>query len=76
MNTEIKKNMKVITADEGMVMTNWDGENILDFSYCRIIYAPIASNTDGYREITQTEAEELIEKQSEEYEKMEQMKRR
>lgn len=76
MNTEIKKNMKVITADEGMVMTNWDGENILDFSYCRIIYAPVNSNTDGYREITQAEAEEFIEKQSEEYEKMERMKRR
>lgn len=76
MNTDIKNTMKVITADEGMVMTNWDGENILDFSYCRIIYAPIASNTDGYREMAQAEAEELIEKQREEYEKIEAMKRR
>lgn len=71
MNTEIKNNMKVITADEGMVMTNWNGENILDFSYCRIIYAPVNFNTDSYREITQDEAEELIEKQMIEFEKME-----
>lgn len=75
MNTEIKNNMKVITADEGMVMTNWDGENILDFSYCRIIYAPVNFNVDSYREITQDEAEELIEKQMIEFEKMERVNR-
>lgn len=75
MNTEIKNNMKIITADEGMVITNWDGENILDFSYCKIIYAPVNLNTDSYREITQDEAEELIEKQMIEFEKMERMNR-
>lgn len=75
MNTEIKNNMKIITADEGMVITNWDGENILDFSYCKIIYAPVNLNTDSYREITQDEAEELIEKQMIEFEKMERMSR-
>lgn len=71
MNTEIKNNMKIITADEGMVITNWNGENILDFSYCKLIYAPVNLNTDSYREITQDEAEELIEKQMIEFEKME-----
>lgn len=75
MNTEIKNNMKIITADEGMVITNWDGENILDFSYCKIIYAPVNLNTDSYREITQDEAEELIEKQMIEFEKMERVNR-
>ena len=75
MKIDNKTNMMMITADEGMVITNWDGENILDFSYCRIIYAPVNFNTDSYREITQDEAEKLIEKQMIEFEKMERMNR-
>lgn len=72
MDIQIKNTMKVIKADDNMVMTNWnEGDNILDFSYCRMIYAPLNSNTDGYREITKEEAEELIKRQQEEYEKME-----
>lgn len=71
MKIENKTNMVIVTADAGYVLTNWDGKNLLDFSYCRMIYAPVNSKMDDYREITGEEAEEIIEKQRIEYEKME-----
>lgn len=71
MNIEIRGNMKVITVEDGMVMTNWNGENILDFSFCRMIYAPVNINLDDYREITAEEAQNLIKLQAEEYSKLE-----
>lgn len=71
MNIEIRGNMKVITVEDGMVMTNWNGENILDFSFCRMIYAPVNTDLDDYREITAEEAQNLIKLQAEEYSKLE-----
>ena len=73
MKIEKKTNMIIITADAGYVLTNWDEENLLDFSYCRMVYAPVNSKVDDYREITGEEAEEIIEKQRIEFEKMEKM---
>lgn len=64
MNIETKRNMKIITPDEGYVMTNWDGVEILDFTYCRIIYAPLNADIK-YREITEEE-KDIYEKQLEE----------
>lgn len=64
MNIEIKKNMKIVTPDEGYVMTNWDGVDILGFSYCRVIYAPLNAELN-YREITEEE-KDIYKKQLEE----------
>ena len=71
MNTEIKNNMQVITPTEGHVMTDWDGNDILNFSYCRIIYAPLSVSIDGYRESEEIEAEMLAKQMMETVEKME-----
>lgn len=71
MNTEIKNNMQVITPTEGYVMTDWDGNDILNFNYCSIIYAPLSANTEGYREIPTDEAKMLEKQMMEAVEKME-----
>lgn len=57
MNIETKNNMKVITPDEGYVLTTWDGNDILEFSYYRKVYAPLTSTIE-YREITEEEKNE------------------
>ena len=45
---------RVLTADEGMTLTNGD-------TYGKTVVLPITSNTADWREITDSEAEQLQE---------------
>lgn len=54
------KNRTVVTAESGYVMTDWkDGDDIRNFNYCRMIYAPLNTDFSMYREITDEEADNL-----------------
>lgn len=60
MKIDIKEKFKVITPDDGKVLTTWTSEkDILEFQYCEIIYAPLNAEIDEWLEITKEEAEEL-----------------
>lgn len=64
-NVEIyeDKNFKKIWCSEGHYMTNWDKENIEQFTYSRVIYAPIITNMDDLYCITDEECLKLQEEQ-------------
>ena len=57
-------NLKQITAESGFVITEWiedptNPDSILDFTYSRIIYAPLSVDTSMYYEITDEAKDEL-----------------
>lgn len=67
MNVEIKNNMQVVRADEGYALTEWqEGNDIKDFNYCTVIFAPLSVDLSKYREIEKEFAEELEELKEEE----------
>lgn len=60
MKIDKKENLMIITADEGMVLTEWrENEDILDFTYCTTMYAPVLYDTSYVREITESEKDIL-----------------
>lgn len=68
MNIEIKNNMQVVKADEGYALTEWqEGNDIKDFNYCTVIFAPLYVDLSKYREIEMEFAEELEELKNEEF---------
>lgn len=62
-NVEIfeEKGYKKIWCNEGHYMTDWNRENIEEFTYSRVIYAPIKTNVDSLYCITDEECEKLNE---------------
>lgn len=63
-------NLKQITAESGFVITEWieDPENpdsVLDFTYSRIVYAPLSVDTSMYYEITDEVKDKLEARQIE-----------
>lgn len=66
MNIEKTEKYMIITATEGMVMTEWkEGDDILDFSYAVKQISPLTYDVSVIREITQEECDKLIEEQNE-----------
>lgn len=60
MKIDKKENLMIITADEGMVLTEWrEDEDILDFTYCTTMYAPVLYDPSYVREITEMEKDML-----------------
>lgn len=56
MNVENLENYIKITADDGMVITEWKEEdNITGFTYCRQMFAPLNTDVKQLREITEDE---------------------
>jgi hypothetical protein len=72
MKTEIKNGMQISTAEVGYVMTDWkEGDDILSFSYSKMMYSPLTTDLSRYREITDEEAAELEIVQRERIEELE-----
>lgn len=63
-------NLKQITAESGFVITEWiedpkNPDSVLDFTYSRIVYAPLSVDTSMYYEITDEVKDELEARQIE-----------
>lgn len=56
MKIEQFENYIKITADDGCVITNYkDGDDILNFNFCRIMFCPKTVDLTDLREITEEE---------------------
>lgn len=63
-------NFKQITAESGFVITEWiedpkNPDSVLDFTYSRIIFAPLNVDTSMLYEITEEVKDELEKRQIE-----------
>lgn len=65
---EDKGYMKV-TCKEGHYITNWNKENVMEFTSAKVMYCPLNIDLSSYYCITETEYNELMEAQREEYNK-------
>jgi hypothetical protein len=64
MRIDITDRFQIITADEGMVLTEWkEGGNILDYSYTTKCFSPLNYDASGLREITIEESDRLMAEQ-------------
>lgn len=52
-----------IVADEGYVMTDWDGNDILDYISTKVLICPVNYDYGAYYTITDEQDAEYIEKQ-------------
>lgn len=52
-------NFKELTPTDGYVITNWDGKEIINFTYTTVIVAPKEYNLNGYYTIPVDKANEL-----------------
>lgn len=59
-----------ITANEGYVMTDWNGDNILDYSSTKQMICPLGYDYSGYYTITDEDDTKYMELQLIEIEKM------
>lgn len=63
-------NLKQITAESGFVITEWiedpkNPDSVLDFTYSRIIFAPLNVDTSMLYEITEEVKDDLEKRQIE-----------
>lgn len=58
MNIDRNEKFIVITAEEGYVITDWDGNDILNYTSSTILYCPLNMDISGYYEITEEKDEE------------------
>lgn len=58
-----------IVADEGYVMTDWNGDDIMDYTSTKVLICPVNYDYDVYRTITDEQDAEYVEKQIAEIEK-------
>ena len=65
MTIETKATYQIIKADDGMVLTGWDGYDILNYSYATKQYSPLNYDITKLREITQKESDKLVKEQEE-----------
>ena len=65
MKTEILDNRKMLMADEGMKLTDWNGENIMDYSSCTMLVTPLHTDLSMYYEITDEQDAEYLKEQEE-----------
>lgn len=65
MTTELgkDKNSIVVKAAEGYVLTTWDEQDIMDYTFAKIMYCPLTFDVTQIREITDEESEKLLEEQ-------------
>ena len=59
-----------IVANEGYVMTDWNGDNILDYSSTKQLICPLGYDYNGYYNITDEDDTKYMELQLIEIEKM------
>ena len=65
MTIEQKATYQIIKADDGMVLTEWDGDDILNYAYATKQYSPLTYDITKLREITQEESDKLVKEQEE-----------
>ena len=65
MTIETKATYQIIKADDGMVLTEWDGDDILKYAYSTKQYSPLTYDITKLREITQEESDKLAKEQEE-----------
>lgn len=58
-----KLNFKKVTCKEGHYITNWNKENILDYTSAKTMYCPMNTDLDKFYCITEDEHNELMEQQ-------------
>jgi hypothetical protein len=64
MTIETKEKYLIITADEGMVLTEWkEGNDILHFSFAEKQFSPLNYDIARLREITKEECHRLLDEQ-------------
>lgn len=52
-------NIKTIIPAEGYFLTDWDGEDIMNFSYAEKVMMHVTGNSSNYYEITHDRKNEL-----------------
>lgn len=60
-----KLNCNHILPENGMVITDWDKEDILMYSSCKELYCPKDADLSGYYEIPEEEDEKYMQQQIE-----------
>ena len=56
-----KLNFKKVTCKEGHYITNWDRQNILDYTSAKIMFCPISTDLEPFYCITDEEHNLLME---------------
>ena len=74
MTIETKATYQIIKADDGMVLTEWDGDDILNYSYATKQYSPLTYDITKLREITQEESDKLSKEQEEKIKELKELK--
>jgi hypothetical protein len=58
-----------IVADDGYVMTDWNGDDIMDYTSTKVLICPVNYDYSVYRTITDEQDAEYVERQIAEIEK-------
>lgn len=66
MKIENKEKYTIIKADEGMVLTDWDGKDIMEYTSSISIYCPLTIDTSRYYEISTEQDAIYLEEQERE----------
>ena len=75
MTIEQKSTYQIISADDGMVLTEWkDGDNILNYAYATKQYSPLTYDITKLREITQEESDKLVKEQEEKIKELKELR--
>ena len=63
-------NFNHITAEDGMVITDWNGEDIKEYSSAKEMYCPVTVDLSRYYEISEAQDAEYMEMQQKAIEDM------
>ena len=63
MKLDILTNRKVLMSDEGMKLTDWNKENILEYFSCSMLVTGLDTDLSVYYEITDAEDEQYLKEQ-------------
>lgn len=63
MKLDILTNRKVLMSDEGMKLTDWNKEDILEYSSCSMLVTGLNTDLSAYYEITDAEDEQYLKQQ-------------
>lgn len=69
-----KFNFNKVTCPEGHYITNWDKQDIREYTASKIMFCPTSLDLSNYYCLTEEEHNELMEKQEEEIMKEEEMR--
>lgn len=58
-----KLNFKKVTCKEGHYITNWNKENVLDYTSAKTMYCPMNTDLESFYCVSEEEHNEIMEKQ-------------